>query len=166
MTAGHYVSLSVGVTPSGGTDSGSGVATGTSQIQRDVATLANGSCGSFSGSWTNVTLVGGFDTGVVSGHCYEYREQLTDNVGNVGSSVASNVAKVDTNPPTNSLALSNVNPSSSAYKNGTTVRDKTASFQLMSNRIQNMPTSDRRLWASPGTTMTSRAAASAWELMA
>src|SRR5207302_6330293 len=109
------------VTANGGSDSGSGVTAGSSQIQRDVTTLANGSCGSFSGSWTNVTLSGGADTTVSSGHCYEYREQLTDNVGNVGSSAASNIAEVETKARTEAVALSNVNPSRSAYKNGNTV---------------------------------------------
>src|SRR5205807_3132137 len=91
VTAGYYNTTSVPVTANGGSDSGSGVTAGSSQIQRDVTTLANGSCGSFSGSWTNVTLSGGVDSTVTSGHCYEYREQLTDNVGNVGSSAASNI---------------------------------------------------------------------------
>src|SRR5207302_1397076 len=39
----------------------------------------------------------------------------------VGSSSASNVAKVDTGAPANSLSLSNVSPAGSAYKSGTTV---------------------------------------------
>src|SRR5438445_10114479 len=108
------ICLSVAVTANGGTDSGSGVAGGSRQIQRDVANLTNGSCGSFSGSWTNVTLVAGADTSVTNGHCYEYREQLTDNVGNVGSSAASNAAEVDTQGPTNSLSLSSVSPANAA----------------------------------------------------
>jgi hypothetical protein len=121
VTAGYYTSLSVPVTPNGGTDSGSGVATGSSQIQRDVANLASGACGSFSGSWSDVTLVGGVDTSVTNGHCYEYRERLTDNVGNFGYSAASNIAKVDNNPPANSVTLSNVGPAGAAYKSGATV---------------------------------------------
>src|SRR5262249_39053456 len=108
VTAGDYTSLSVPVTPNGGSDSGSGVASGSSQVQRDVANLANGTCGSYSGTWTNVTLSAGNDTGVLNGHCYVYREQLTDNVGNLGSSTASNAAKVDTAGPTISLTLSSV----------------------------------------------------------
>src|SRR5262249_22801281 len=89
------------------------------QVQRDVANLANGTCGSYSGTWTNVTLSAGNDTGVLNGHCYVYREQLTDNVGNLGSSAASNAAKVDTAGPTSSLTLSSV--TGNASKVGNTV---------------------------------------------
>src|SRR5205807_480488 len=109
LTAGYYTSLSVPVTLNTGsaTDTGgSGVDAASSVLQRDVATLSAGSCGSFSGSWTNVTLVGGFDTGVTNGHCYEYIEQLSDNIGNTGSSGSCNIAKVDTTAPTNSLSPS------------------------------------------------------------
>ncbi|HXY85066.1 MAG TPA: hypothetical protein VEH52_06235, partial [Gaiellaceae bacterium] len=120
VTAGYYTSLSVPVTKNGGTDAGSGVNAATSTLQRDVATLTNGSCGAFSGSWTTVTLTAGNDTTVTSGHCYEYREQLTDNVGNQGNSPASNIAKIDTTPPTNNITLTN-NPAGTAYKNGTTI---------------------------------------------
>src|SRR5207253_5282410 len=95
VTAGYTNSLSVPVTLNGGSDGGSGLAAGSSQLQRDVANLTNGTCGSYSGSWTNVTLTGGNDTGVTNGHCYAYREQLTDNVGNVGSSSASSAVEVD-----------------------------------------------------------------------
>src|SRR5205085_7679091 len=55
----------------------------------------------------------------LSGHCYEYRELLSDRVGNQSASTASNVAKVDTAGPANSLSLSAV--SGGAYMSGTTV---------------------------------------------
>src|SRR5205814_8142821 len=84
MTAGYYTSLSVPVTKNGGSDGGSGVDATTSILQRDDATLANGACGSFSGGWSTVTLSGGNDTSVLGGHCYEYRERLSDHVGNQG----------------------------------------------------------------------------------
>ena len=51
------------------------------------------------GSWATVTLSGGNDTTVVTGKCYRYREQLSDNLGNQGSSSASNTAKIDTTAP-------------------------------------------------------------------
>jgi Bacterial Ig domain/Bacterial Ig-like domain len=121
VSAGYYTSLSVPVTLNGGSDGGSGLASGSSTVQRDETTLTAGSCGSFGGSWTTITLAGGNDTGVQSGKCYEYREQLTDNVGNVGSSSASAVAKVDSGAPTNALTLSSVSPAGSALKNGNTI---------------------------------------------
>src|SRR5262249_18694881 len=131
VTAGYYTSLSVPVTPNGGSDSSSGVASGSSQGQRDVAELANGTCGSSSGTWTNVTLSAGNDPGVLNGHCYVYREQLTDNVGNLGSSAASNAAKVDTAGPTSSLTLSSVTGNASKVGNTVFYRGSAGgSFQL------------------------------------
>ena len=121
VTAGYYTSLSVGVTLNGGSDGGSGLAAGSSVVQRDEVTLSGGNCGSFSGSWTNVTLTAGNDTTVQDGKCYQYREQLTDNVGNTGSSSASSIAKVDNAGPTNSLSLTSISPAGSALKNGNTV---------------------------------------------
>ena len=121
VTAGYYTSLSVQVTKNGGSDGGSGVNATTSVLERDDAALSNGTCGSFSGSWTTVTLSGGNDTGVSNGRCYEYRELLSDRVGNQGTSAASNIAKVDSQGPANSLSLSSVSPAGSAYKSGTTV---------------------------------------------
>ncbi|HEX9599386.1 MAG TPA: hypothetical protein VF963_08420, partial [Gaiellaceae bacterium] len=121
VTVGYYTSLSVGVTLNGGSDGGSGLAAGSSVVQRDEAALSAGSCGSFGGSWTNVTLTGGNDTTVQDGKCYQYREQLTDNVGNTGSSSASSIAKVDNAGPSNSLSLTSVSPAGSALKNGNTV---------------------------------------------
>jgi hypothetical protein len=121
VAAGYYTSLSVPVTLNGGTDGGSGLASGSSVVQRDETTLSGGSCGSFGGSWTTVTLSGGADTTVQNGKCYQYREQLTDNVANTGSSSASATAKVDSAGPTNSLTLTSVAPAGSALKNGTTV---------------------------------------------
>src|SRR5206468_10653999 len=119
VTAGYYTSLSVPVTKNGGSDGGSGVDSSSSILQRDVANLSGGSCTGWSGTWTNVTLSGGNDTGVTNGHCYQYRELLSDNVGNQGASAASNVAKVDNGAPSNSLSLSSV--AGGAYKSGTTI---------------------------------------------
>jgi len=90
---------------------------------------ASNTCGSGTGegiapassSWTTVTLVGGNDTSVTSGHCYEYRELLSDHVGNQGTSGTSNIAKVDSQAPVNSITLSSVSPAGSAVRNGSTI---------------------------------------------
>src|SRR6185437_15329987 len=117
VTVGYYAALSVPVTKNGGTDGGSGVDNTTSTVQRDEIGLTNGSCGTFPSSWSSVTLVGGNDTTVVSGNCYRYRELLSDNVGNQGTSAASNTAKVDTTAPsTPSLAFGGLSPN--AYYDG------------------------------------------------
>jgi hypothetical protein len=121
VTAGYYTSNTVSVTKNGGSDGGSNVDASTSTLERDTATLTSGACGSFPGSWSTVTLAAGNDATVTNGHCYEYRELLSDHVGNQGTSGASNVAKVDSQGPANSIALSNVSPAGSALKNGSTV---------------------------------------------
>ena len=121
VPGGYYTSNSVPVTKNGGSDGGSNVDASTSTLERDAATLTNGACGSFPGSWSTVTLSAGNDTTVTNGHCYEYRELLSDHVGNQGTSGASNIAKVDSQGPANSIALSNVSPVGTALKNGSTV---------------------------------------------
>src|SRR5262249_30752864 len=70
--SGFYTTASVAITLLGGTD-GAGSGIGTLQVQRDSATLSPSGCGSFPGSWSNVTLVGGNDTSVLSGTCEMYR---------------------------------------------------------------------------------------------
>ena len=102
VTSGYYTSTSVPVSLGTVTDNpgGSGVNNSTIVLQRDQATFSNDSCGTFPGTFsTTVTLVGGDDTSVSSGFCYEYREQATDNVGNVGTSSTSNIAMVDAIAP-------------------------------------------------------------------
>src|SRR6266545_4406662 len=121
VTAGYFTSLSVPVTKNGGSDGGAGIDASTTILQRDTATLTNGSCGSFPGTWSTVTLVGGNDTSVSNGECYQYRELLSDRVGNQGTSAASNIARVDAQAPANSISLSSVSPAGSALKNGTTI---------------------------------------------
>src|SRR5207248_9334037 len=91
---------SVPLTLGNGSDSGSGVDATSGVVERDSATLSNNGCGSFSGSWAQVTLAGGADTSVQSGHCYRYRYSISDNVGNQSSpSAATADAKVDTSAP-------------------------------------------------------------------
>src|SRR3954466_7392985 len=118
VTAGYYTSLSVPVSLGPVTDSGgSGPKASTFVVQRDTIGLTNGTCGVFAGSWSTVTLSGGNDTTVVSGNCYRYRENASDNVGNSTSSSASSTAKVDTSAPsTPTLSFSNL--SSNAYYDG------------------------------------------------
>ena len=137
VVAGYYTSLSVPVTLNGGSDGGSGVASGSSVVQRDDATLSGGSCGSFSGSWTTITLSAGNDTSVQNGKCYEYRERLTDNVGNVGSSSASAIAKVDNAGPSNALTLTSISPAGSVLKSGNTIYYRGAQTGGGSFKIRN-----------------------------
>ena len=75
----YYTSTSVSLTAGDGSDSGSGLDTSSRLYERDSATLANGSCGAFSGSWTTVSNP---DTTVASGNCYRYRYSIAGyNVG-------------------------------------------------------------------------------------
>ncbi len=82
VTAGYFTSLSVPVTLQNGSDALSGIDPATAVLERETATLANGSCVAWSGSWNAVTLTGGADTTVQSNRCYHYRYSISDNVGN------------------------------------------------------------------------------------
>ena len=130
-----YTTLSVPLTLDNGSDAGSGLDNTSQVVERDTATLSNGSCGSFSGSWSAVTLSGGADTTVTSGNCYRYRIRISDNVGNTSSNSAATAdAKVDTTAPSApGLTLSESSPLS--YVSGTTLYynaqgSNTASFTV------------------------------------
>jgi hypothetical protein len=99
-TNGVLNAASVPVTLVNGTDAGSGL--GTLVVTRDAAPLTTSTetCGAFPGTFgATVTLVGGADTGVSSGNCYQYRYTVTDKVGNAVTYTSANVAKVDTSGP-------------------------------------------------------------------
>ena len=129
-----YSTASVPLTVSAGTDSGSGIDATSQIVERDSATLSNGTCGSFSGSWSQVTLSGGADTTVSTGNCYRYRLKIADNVANQSTSAASADAKVDTSAPSapsltvsESSALSYVSGSTLYYNaQGSTPRPSTS----------------------------------------
>ena len=161
VVAGYYTSLSVPVTLNGGSDGGSGVASGSSVVERDEATLSGGSCGSFSGSWTTTTLSAGNDTSVQNGKCYEYRERLTDNVGNVGSSPASAIAKVDNAGPSNALTLTSISPAGSVLKSGNTIYYRGAQTGGGSFKIRNA-VSDPESGAASSQTATLGGSSTGW----
>ena len=96
---GLYGSSSVAVSASA-TDTQSGVAT--TQVQRRSTTFTGSTCDtSHWGPFSNVTLVGGNDTTVTGGNCYQYIYTVTDNVGNSSTATSSSVAEIpDTTPPT------------------------------------------------------------------
>jgi hypothetical protein len=96
--------LSVSVTFSGGTDSGSGVSTASGELQRAEATYtgSSDSCGSF-GAFAKVSSAGPSspfsDTTVASGKCYQYQYKVADNVGNATTYGPSGTLKVNTSGP-------------------------------------------------------------------
>jgi chitobiase/beta-hexosaminidase-like protein/Big-like domain-containing protein len=95
-----YSAPSVPLTLGNGTDTGAGVDNSSGIVERASATLSTGTCGSFD-SFAAVTLSGGADTTVATGHCYRYQYTAADNVGNVSTaSTATSDAKVDSTPPT------------------------------------------------------------------
>jgi hypothetical protein len=90
---------SIPITTTNGTDSGSGVNALSGIVTRDEIPLntATDACtGSFPNTYaTTVTLVGGADTSVTNGHCYQYRYSVSDNVGNVVTYTPSSQSPVD-----------------------------------------------------------------------
>ena len=120
VPAGYVTTTSVLVTVPAATDSGTGVATTT--VQRATSGLVDNTCGAF-GDFTTSTLVAGLDT-VTTATCYLYRQQATDNAGNVATSASSSIVKVDTSAPAGpSLAFS---PASATYAAGTTIYYRSA----------------------------------------
>jgi methionine-rich copper-binding protein CopC len=103
VTAGYYTTLSVPVTLGNGSDALSGVDAASGVLERESATLSAGSCASWSGTWSPVTLSGGADTTVQTNRCYHYRYAISDNVGNqsAASSTSADV-KVDATAPATS----------------------------------------------------------------
>ena len=101
---GLLTTASVPITLTNGTDTQSGVNLASTVVQRDQVPLntATDACvGSFPGTYaTTVTLVGGNDTSVANGYCYEYRYRVSDNVGNQATytPVSQTAVKVDTSP--------------------------------------------------------------------
>jgi hypothetical protein len=93
---------SLPVTLTTGSDTGSGIDPAATVLKRDVAplTTTTETCGTFPGTFaTTVTLVGGVDTGVVSGNCYRYEYVVSDRVGNTTTYTSASVAKIDTSGP-------------------------------------------------------------------
>ena len=99
----YYTSTSVSLTAGDGSDAGAGLDTSSRLYERDSATLTNGICGAFSGSWTTVANP---DATVVSGNCYRYRFSIADNVSNRSATVTASVdAKVDTSAPSSTVTF-------------------------------------------------------------
>ncbi len=89
-----YTALSVALTPTDGTDAGSGVDTTTRLYQRDETTATNGVCGTFPNTWA--ATVPNPDTTVQNAKCYRYRLLESDHVGNQSAaSAATATARID-----------------------------------------------------------------------
>lgn len=90
------------ITLNQGTDAASGIAS--VQLKRDTAALSGGSCGAFSGSWTNIGTQSVGDTSAVdstlsSGNCYKYEYVVTDAVGNIATFTSTAILKTDMSAP-------------------------------------------------------------------
>ena len=102
VTGGYYTSLSVPVTLQDGTDAISGLDPASGILERQSATLSNGSCVGW-GGWSPVTLSGGADTTVASNNCYRYHYLISDRVGNqTAPSAPSLAAEIDATTPVTS----------------------------------------------------------------
>ena len=95
-TNGSQPGLSVPVTFTTGIDAGAGIAT--RWLQRKSAPLTAGACGSYTG-FANIGAVNPTspytDIAVSTGKCYMYQYVVTDNVGNIRTTISSNVSRVD-----------------------------------------------------------------------
>lgn len=101
-TNGYRTTASVALTASDGTDSVSGINTGSRIFQRRSATMTNNNCGTYS-SWTAVNPTGTYpnftDGAVATGNCYQYSYLVSDNVGNQATYVGASTVKIDTVAP-------------------------------------------------------------------
>jgi hypothetical protein len=113
-TNGYVTTASVAVTMANGSDGGSGVNAGTTQLKRASAALTGGSCGTF-GSFNPVGAAGAAspytDASVLSGNCYQYQYLVTDNVGNTATYSSASVVKVDTSAAVFTVTASGANVS-------------------------------------------------------
>ncbi|MDX6448958.1 MAG: hypothetical protein QOD08_1421, partial [Gaiellaceae bacterium] len=99
---------SIAIATADGSDGGSGIDASSAVLERDSAAVANGSCGSFGGSWTPVSSPDTPGNG-----CFHYRYRISDNVGNERIYTSANTAMVDTSAPSApSLAFSGFTSSS------------------------------------------------------
>ena len=87
---------SIAVTFTNGTDSGSGINTATTQLERASATLTGSTCGTF-GSFSAIGSAGQgspyTDSTLAPGNCYKYEYLVSDNVGNTATYTSSNVVQ-------------------------------------------------------------------------
>ncbi|MDX6543406.1 MAG: hypothetical protein QOK32_1009, partial [Gaiellaceae bacterium] len=105
---GWNTSGSIAIATADGSDGGSGIDASSAVLERDSAAVANGSCGSFGGSWTPVSSPDTPGNG-----CFHYRYRISDNVGNERIYTSANTAMVDTSAPSApSLAFSGFTSSS------------------------------------------------------
>ncbi|MFA4817608.1 MAG: DUF2341 domain-containing protein [Parcubacteria group bacterium] len=98
-TDGYRTITSVSLTAEDGTDTASGINTGSRIVQRKSATLTSGICGSY-GSFATITPTGTYpnftDSTVATGNCYQYQYFVSDNVANQATYTSTSTAKIDT----------------------------------------------------------------------
>ena len=95
----YYTTLSVPVSSTTAPTPARASTTPPGLLERQAATLSNGNCVAWGGSWTSVTLTGGADTNVAHERCYRYRYSISDNVGNQSGPSALS-ARPRSTPPT------------------------------------------------------------------
>jgi hypothetical protein len=106
-TAGYTTAATASITFTPGTDSGSGLASGSGLLQRASATLTGGSCGTF-GAFATVATNPSSPTSsaLTSGNCYQYRYLISDVAGNQAIYTnAGVIIKADSVAPTNAFSI-------------------------------------------------------------
>jgi hypothetical protein len=119
---------SVPITTTNGTDSGSGVNALSGVIthaQVPLNTSTDSCTGAFPNTYaTTVTLVGGADTSVVNGYCYQYRYSVSDNVGNASTYTASSQSPIDVDTTPKVTAITSLQSNGTAGNGQLELGDK------------------------------------------
>ena len=106
-TAGYTTAATVSITFTPGTDTGSGLASGSGLLQRASATLSGGSCATFGAFATVVTNpTSPTSSALTSGNCYQYRYLISDVAGNQATYTNPGVIiKADSVAPTSVFSI-------------------------------------------------------------
>lgn len=118
-TNGYSTNAAVNVSFTKGTDSGSGLAAGSGVLQRSVATLSNGSCGSFGPFTTIVSNPASAYSDPVTTACYQYHYLISDNAGNQATYTTPSIVKMDQIPPTNTISITSATGAVSRFGGAT-----------------------------------------------
>jgi hypothetical protein len=104
--SGYVSTATTSIVLANGTDTGSGLASGSGLLQRASAPLAGGSCGTFGSFAVVATNPASPDAdALATSTCFTYRYLVSDNVGNQVTYSSASIVKADSTGPTHALAI-------------------------------------------------------------